>query len=349
VTRAADVAVVGGGVIGLAAADSLATNGVDVRCFEPAAPGSGQSAGLTRVFRHIHDTPELVRLAHVARRGWDAWSERAGEQLVGREGVLFAAPSVEAEAALLADAGLEHRLVDENEQRELLPALDPPAPMALFDAGGGAIRVRPTIDSLVAALGDRLVREEVLALQAEDDNGGATLFTSEGLWRSDRVLVCAGVRTAELARASGLELSVDTSLHVRVTFAVRPEHRGAALACWYDRTRRHGPGVYAGPLAPDRYVVGVGTDDQGGDDPGIDAASRYVERALPGLDPQPVAHRPCWLTMLPWHADAFAVWAAGPLLFFGGHNLFKFAPVLGALLARAATTGQIPAELTPPR
>ncbi|MGH3051784.1 MAG: hypothetical protein ACRDM8_02365 [Gaiellaceae bacterium] len=163
------------------------------------------------------------------------------------------------------------------------------------------------------------------------------------------MLVCAGARTHELARPHGVEIPVTLALHVRVTYTVRPGLDGRPLACWYDRTGRYGPSVYAGPLGSDRYVVGVGTDDQLNGDPGTDRSSRYVEQALPGLDPEPVAYRPCWLTILPWQADAFALWPAGPLLFFAGHNLFKFAPVLGRLLAAAARTGQIPPELTPPR
>jgi len=84
--------VVGAGVVGLAAADALARAGVDVRCFEGAEPGSGQSAGQTRVFRHVHDRADLVALATRSRRGWDGWSERAGEPLIADEGVLFASP-----------------------------------------------------------------------------------------------------------------------------------------------------------------------------------------------------------------------------------------------------------------
>ena len=345
-TRTAEVAVVGAGVIGLAAADALAQAGTDVVCFDP-QPGSGQSAGLTRVFRHVHDQADLVALAQEARRIWNEWGERAGIPLVGDEGVLFAGPGAHEGAGLLAAAGVEHRLVGEEEQRELLPALAPPAPEALFEAAGGAIRVRPTIELLAASLGKRLHREEVIALRPEGD--GVTLFTPEGLWRCDRVLVCAGARTHELARPHGVEIPVTFALHVRVTYTVRPELDGRPLACWYDRTGRYGPSVYAGPLGSDRYVVGVGTDDQLNGDPGSERSRRYVEQALPGLDPEPVAYRPCWLTILPWQADAFALWPAGPLLFFAGHNLFKFAPVLGRLLAAAARTGQIPLELTPLR
>ena len=39
--------------------------------FEAAAPGSGQSAGRTRVFRHGHDDERLVRLAIRARGEWE--------------------------------------------------------------------------------------------------------------------------------------------------------------------------------------------------------------------------------------------------------------------------------------
>jgi sarcosine oxidase len=340
------VGVVGAGVIGLAVADALAQSGTEVVCFD-SQPGSGQSAGLTRVFRHVHDQAELVALAQGARRIWNEWGERAATSLVGGEGVLFAGPGTREGAELLASAGVEHRLVGEEEQRELLPPLAPPTPEALFEAAGGAIRVRPTIALLVAALGERLVRSEVIALRP--DGEGVTLFTPEGLWRCDRVLLCAGARTHELARPHGVEIPVTHALHVRVTYAVRSDLDVRTLACWYDRTGRYGPNVYGGPLGSDRYVVGVGTDDQLDGDPGTERSRRYVEQALPGLDPEPVAYRPCWLTILPWHADAFALWSAGPMLFFAGHNLFKFAPVLGRLLAEAARSGQIPPELTPPR
>jgi sarcosine oxidase len=59
----------------------------------------------------------------------------------------------------------------------------------------------------------------------------------------------------------------------------------------------------------------------------------YVARALPGLLPEPVQARHCWITELPWGYDAFAVWASGGASFMVGHNLFKHAPALGRALA----------------
>jgi sarcosine oxidase len=115
-----------------------------------------------------------------------------------------------------------------------------------------------------------------------------------------------------------------------------------------DRTNAYGATVYSGPVpALDGFAVGVATEDP--DPAGSVARVReYVEQALPGLDPRPIDTITRPLTILPWHPDAFAVWEAGAALVFAGHNLFKFAPVLGSLLAAACLNGEIPPELRPP-
>jgi sarcosine oxidase len=93
-------------------------------------------------------------------------------------------------------------------------------------------------------------------------------------------------------------------------------------------------------------IVGLAAADRRGGS--LRRLRRYVAQALPGLDPEPAAYRPCWLTVLPWHPDAFAAWRAGPVTFFAGQNLFKFAPTLGRLLADSARSGRVPPELSPP-
>ncbi len=340
--RRVEVAVIGAGVVGLAASEALTQAGVDVRCFEQGEPGGGQSAGFTRVFRHVHAQPELIALAQLARRDWDAWSKRAGRELLGDEGVLLASPEARAAAALLAQAGVEHELVGDVEQRKLLPILKPPSQEALFDVRGGAIRVRPTIDALVAWVNERLVRAEVLSVRP--DGEGAAIETPEGTWRCDRVLVCAGMGTPLLAARLGVHVPVEVRFHVRGTFALR--RRAPRLACWLDRTGIYGATVYSGPVdEAAAFAVGVAADDATGS---LERVRTYVKRALPGLEPAPVDVRPCWLTLLPWHADAFAAWRAGPAVVFAGHNLFKFAPTLGRLLAETATSDGIPRELRPP-
>ena len=74
-----EVAVVGGGITGLSTAYALQRRGVDYVCFEAALPGSGQSAGRTRVFRHGHDDERLVRLAVRARAEWERLEDELEE------------------------------------------------------------------------------------------------------------------------------------------------------------------------------------------------------------------------------------------------------------------------------
>src|SRR4029453_17440660 len=239
--RRAEAAVIGAGIVGLAAAGSLARAGTDVICFEATEPGSGQSAGYTRVFRHVHDRADLVELASHSRRGRDGWSGRAGGRLIGDEAVLFASPDAEETAALLAGGGVEHRVVDEDEQRRLLPILAPPGGRALYDVRGGAIRAKVAVAALASWLGQRLVREAVLGIDSDGN-----LETPSGTRRFERVLVCAGAETPKLAAPLGGELPLEIRDHTRASFRVRDGHD--RLACWMDRTNVYGASVYSGPV-----------------------------------------------------------------------------------------------------
>jgi sarcosine oxidase len=182
----------------------------------------------------------------------------------------------------------------------------------------------------VAALGDRLVADEVIAVSPDGEvrAGGVTA-------RHERVVVCAGRETAALARDAGLSLPVRTSTHVRLTYALRGAPP-ARLACLQD-----GPhGAYGDPLpGNDRYAVGLG------DVPA--ATTAYVAQSLPGLVPEPVQARHCWVTELPWSHDGIAVWEAGRVLLVAGNNLFKHAPALGRALAAAALGDELRPELRP--
>ena len=225
--------------------------------------------------------------------------------------------------------------IDHAELAQHLPMLAEPDTRVVFDEDGGVIRARASIEALIGALRERLVFDEVLSVRptpagtVEVRAGGRTA-------EHGRVVVCAGRGTAALARGAGLPLPIRQAAHVRLTFAVRGDPPPRA-ACLLDSSRAFGEvGAYGDPL-PGNAAYAVGLDDTPLHDDGsvIDAGglaalaeqtTAYVERALPGLDPQPIDVRHCWVTELPWSPDAFAVWEVGALLFLAGHNLFKHAP-----------------------
>ena len=299
--------------------------------FEQAEPGSGQSAGRTRVFRHGHDDERLVRLAVHARAEWERLEEELGARLLGREGVLVCGPNVAERAAAFKAVGVPARRVDRDGQLAALPVMAPPDDAALLDELGGSIDVRAAIEGLEGALGDRLVAAQVFEI-AEAPGGGVEVRTSEGIWRAERAIVCAGAQTPAFARALGLDIPLQIELHTRASFGVREP--GAALACLQDRSGDHGEVVYAAPM-PDglEYAIGLGTEHEPPVDEALARLTAYVERAMPGLDPDPARVRLCRTSILPWGSDAFAAWRAGDVTVLAGANLFKFGPLVGELLA----------------
>jgi len=333
--------VVGAGITGLAAALELSDRGADVRVFEAARPGAGQSAGVTRLFRHSHADPAMVRLAVESRSLWDRWSERFGRPLVGPEGVVVTGPEVDAHAVRLRDAGAPCRLLDG--VAEELPALAAAsAGPALFDERGGPIDVRAAIDALAGALSGSIVPGRVFRLEPRERS--VRVESSEGIVEVGRAIVCAGAEVRELLP----DTRVSVGCHLRGTFRARNELRGRSLACLQDQSGAHGETAYGAPVpGEDLYAVGLSgaynevPEDPSAREPGRNATiadlerrlRAYVGRALPGLDPEPAALRLCLTTILPAGPDNLELRREGPLTTVLGDNLFKFAPLLGRMLA----------------
>jgi sarcosine oxidase len=348
--RAAEVAVVGAGITGLATAYELVRRGVDVRVFEAARPGAGQSAGRTRIFRHAHRRLELVERAVESRGLWERWEEELGSRLLGREGMLLTGPSAEEVAGLLAEAGAPYRLLDEREQAEALPILSPPAGPAVLDELGGSTDVAAAIRLLAGALGERVVLAEVFSV---DPGEPAVVETSEGIWEAERVVLCAGAGVG--AVAPELEIPIKLSCHARATFRVKDEALAGRLAALQEQSGAFGEVIYAAAF-PGEPFYGVGLVGESADvplgapaRPLVERITAYVREALPGLEPEPIGVRLCVPTELPGGPDRFEVWSSGSLLALVGDNLFKFAPWLGRMLAAAASGEREPEGLVPAR
>jgi len=349
----ADVGVIGAGIVGLATALALVDQGASVTVYERGVPGQAQSGGESRIFRHAHDDRRLVELARQARAIWREYEERFGTELLSRDGVVALGPAAMRRLEAMRAAGVRAHLIDGGELTERLPVLAAEHDRAVLDEDGGAIRTRASIDALTAALGERIVSDEVLAVRSTRA-GTAEVRAGGARAEHGRVVVCAGRGTAALARGAGLPLPMRQAVHVRLTYAVRGEPP-ARLACLLDSTAE--TGAYADPM-PGNAAYAVGLDDTPVHEDGslIDATglnaiaertTAYVERALPGLHPEPVAVRHCWVTELPWHPDGFAVWELPGLVILAGNHLFKHAPAVGRELARAALGESLAPQLHP--
>jgi sarcosine oxidase len=343
-----DVAVVGAGIVGLAAAEALARRGADVLCLDGGAPGHAQSAGAARSFRHLHAEPALTELAVRSRAAWRALEQRAGIDLLERGGMLRLGGEHEPDIAALRAVGVEARVVDAAEAAARLPALAPEAGPLLLDPDAGAVRAADAIRALAALLGDRVARARVRAI--EPGAGGVRLVTSAGDVSCRRCLVCAGAGTERLVAPLGIALERERRAAFRLTFRVAAPPDGA-MPVWGDRSGRFGAHAYGTPEGRDRYAIGLvattppldAGDAEALPSGAVDvrAARRrlvaYVRAAFPGFDPEPVDSLLRMITPLRGpDEDRFGLWRRDGVLAFAGHNLFKHAPSLAELLADAA-------------
>jgi sarcosine oxidase len=338
-----DVVVVGGGVVGLAVADALGRRGAEIACLEAGVPGAGQSAGRTRIFRHSHEDPALVRDAVEARALWADWEERAGRRLLGDEGALLYRDDPDADLERLKAAGVDARLVMGEEQRAALAPWAPREQPAILEPGG-AIRARRTIATLAGWLGHRLVAGcAVLELREERDR--VRVLASEGVWRAHAVVVCAGAQTTALAAAQGVDIPIGYAASTRATYVVRDG--AGALACMRDKAPPDGRSYYAAAVgSTGRYAVGSPAYDVNETDAAaeLDRLRAYVERCLPGLDPEPEHVRTCISSHPAWGEEGHRTFERGRITFVAGGQLFKFAPLIAERLARATQAAACSAQ-----
>jgi sarcosine oxidase len=350
VAERVEVAVVGSGVIGSAAARALAARGVQAVLLEQFELGHarGSSHGATRIFRLSYPDPGYVRMAVIGREAWARLQDEAGQELLVTTGGLDAGPAAGSCAAALGECGVAHAWLPAEEVTERFPGVAARSgEQMLYQADAGVLLA----DQAVAALqwlasrdgADIRPRTPVLGVKAGADR---VLLRTPAGEISARVAViaaggwCAGLLAGAVTRVPRLIVTLQ-----RIRYYAPRAAGGwptliewsAAAAEWYAVPAAAGaPGVKVGAHAPGPAVdPGAGPFDQ--IDPAAEeAAARYVRERLPGLVPDGLGTETCLYTMT---ADEhFVLDREGPVVVGGGGSghAFKFGPLLGEMLADLA-------------
>jgi sarcosine oxidase len=352
---AADVVVVGGGIMGSVAAWQLASRGADTVLLERFEPGHvrGASHGASRIFRFAYPDPLYAQLAVQALPGWRDIEAAAGVGLLAvtggvDHGVDAATCAV---AGALEVAGVPGRWLDPAEAARRWPGLRFDGPVLFHPASG-----RLDADAAVAALHKLAVAAGAGVhhhVRVTGIGDGEVVTEAGDTYRCRQVVVCAGAWTERLlgerVQLPPLQVTQEQPLH----FAARSDaewptfihHRGqdAAPFAFAYGVRTPGEGIkvgfhHAGPecdpdardFAPETQRLNVLLD--------------YIRGWVPGVDAEAWTPITCTYTSTP--TEDFVIDAVGSLVVaagFSGHG-FKFAPVVGSMLADLALGGPRPPQ-----
>jgi monomeric sarcosine oxidase len=325
----ADVAVVGAGIMGSAAAYSLARDGHDVTLFEQFQVGHthGSSHGRSRIVRLAYPELEFVELAKQSFTGWRELEDETGIELLEMNGLLELVDDLaQGSSDALDAAGADFELVPAEAARERWPVGVPDGWTALFQPEAGIVRAdlahRAFVDSAVAH-GARL--HEHTRVDSLDDVDAEVVVLTAGPWVSQffpDLPVRATRETVAYFRRRGDPLPSVVQLD--------PVTRGHAMYSLHDPVH----GLKAGAH---HAGAEVGPDEDGGpDDALVERIAQWVARTYPDAEAEPVAAETCMYTTT---ADEHFILERRGRVVIGspcsGHG-FKFAPAIGTRLARMA-------------
>ena len=348
-----DVAVIGGGAVGLASARELRGRGLTVTLLERAEPGraaSWASAGIVSAPTGPRDDPR-AQLAGLSYRLWPAFADDLRQEcgldpelrLPGCLSLAFDEAQAEALQRAFRSGGIPGGAFLEGAAlREAEPRLGPRV-LGALRRDGGNVENRRLCRALELAARRRGVElrsgAEVRAISIE---GGRLrgVELADGLLPAGRVLVAAGAWSGGLPGC-------------RPAVPVRPQ-RGQILALQGDVALRHvlqGPtDPYLVPRADGRVVVGA-TREEAGWDPRPTAAGvqwLLASAALVVPDLAGCALQELWTGFRPLCADGLPVIGPGAvegLFYLTGHGPSGIGPLPGSIALLAALMAGEPPPL----
>lgn len=322
------MAVVGGGVIGLACAWRARQRGLDVVVLERGRPGGGATQAAAGVLAPDPETPGFTALALRSAELWPALAEELGDVGYTQCGSI----------ALAYEHGtprLDGEWLDRDTVLALEPGISPDCVGGTLLADDASVDPRRVAGALCARLGDAVRGGmEVVDLTPQEVE-----LADGSRVGAERVVLAAGAWAARrLARRLPVRPVKGQTVRLRgplpATRIIRSEH------------------IYVVPRANGETVVGATVEDAGFDESVSDAATQELlagaRRALPaiaelGLAEASVGLRPG----TPDGGPLIGEWEG--IVVAGGHyrNGILLAPVTAEAVAALLTGAGLPAEVEP--
>ncbi|AXJ08461.1 FAD-dependent oxidoreductase [Arthrobacter sp. PM3] len=370
-TESSEYVVVGAGLAGAATAWQLASRGHDVTILERTVPAShdGSSHGSARIFRYAYPDEFYTRAVIESKVLWDELDRASGLDLITDFGAVDYGPERRPEdlARVLAGTGVEHELLSAAEARTRWPhiAFDT---SVLWHPGAGVIDAESAVKAMIGQAvkhGARLLTGWHVAGVAKQGAGYRLTSAAGETCDAGSVVVGAGGWLPGLLGQLGLPagfLAGLPEITVRQEQAYHFRYRDIPGGGQHWPTFIHKSTdiqTYGLPGGRDAGFAGQKIAEYNGGKLIPSAAAQtgtvdpdnrrrvvdYVQKYLPGLDPEPYAETTCLFTNTP--TEDFLIDRAEGLTILSpcsGHGA-KFAPLIGQWAADLATgAGDIPAR-----
>ncbi len=363
-----DVIVAGLGAMGSSTLYQLARRGQRVLGLDRYDPphGMGSTHGHSRIIRTAYwNDPSYVPLVGRAHEAWHELEEASGEQLYFPTGQLYLGARDSWLVSGARDSLRLNRIPYEEISGAALakraPALRAPAEtVAIWEPHAGVLKPELAVTTFL-----RLARRAGAEIQTEEpitgwDAGGdgVSVTTPRGTYHADRLVLALGAWTSKLV--PDLDVPILAERQVQHWFRPKPgtagmgpERVGTFMWEW-----KPGHIWYAVPDMGDGFKAGIHHDGDVSDPDLVERRvsahdiARVTERIremVPDAIPTPVASTVCFYTNTPdsqfiidTHPRSKAVLVASTC---SGHG-FKFASIMGELLADLSMTGKTAADLS---
>lgn len=353
-----DVAVIGGGAIGLAVAGELARAGVDrsvVLEREPAV-GQGSTARANGGVRAQFTSPVNIAFSLHSIAEFERLQREHGELLSFHQtGYLFFTGTDEGEARLRAARELQRSLRVDTEWLEP-EEIGRRAPLVRLEGlRGGTFHGRDGFLDPHGAMQvfrkecppDRVTIRtgtEVLGIRREPES--FTVATSQGDLEAGWVVNAAGPHARRVGEMLGIDVPVEP-VRRNLAFARLPDEPPGLIPMCVDVDT----GVLVRREVGGGYLIAYSNpDDPPGWDTSVDPSfleelARLIGNRFPALREVPIDPRQCWAGLYPETPDHNAIVGPAPeaerfvfCVGFGGHGLMH-APAAGRAVAELVTTG----------
>ena len=361
-----DVAIVGAGAMGSAAAWALSKAGHDIVVLEQYELGNDQggSHGATRIFRVGTEQTHYLEMAEQARLLWRQLASETNTDLLTVTGAVeqgMSAASAAGFAQILTSRGVDHEVLESGAATERWPGMRFEGPV-LYQSGGAIIHA----DRVVSGLQRLAVKQgatfragtRVDRLNTDSPDSAVMLETADGPVHAKHVVVTVGSWAAKLLDGIvALPTIRVTQEQPRLFEPFDPAHEWPCFVHWRNDAGEFGRYESYGLLEAGAGIK-VGLHASG---PIVDPDRRdfrpetirdevlhdYVRTWFPGLDPE----RSTAISCIYDNTDNgdFVIDRFGPITLATGFNGegFKFVPLVGEWLRDLALgVGEPPSMFT---